>query len=128
MSCDTLSGVEEERRLLYVALTRAKRFCMMSYAASRFRNGQTMTCSPSRFLRDIDPAYLQLTSGTTLGQLNRSFANPVERYRNSFHTPSAAKVAAERESVRRSLTATPPAAAHRPLARGFIRLRNCRWA
>ncbi|MDE6491039.1 MAG: UvrD-helicase domain-containing protein, partial [Muribaculaceae bacterium] len=104
MSCDTIDGVEEERRLLYVALTRAKRFCMMSYAASRFRNGQTMTCSPSRFLRDIDPKYLQLTSGTTLGSLNRSFVNPVEHYRSSFHSPAAAKVAAEREAVRRSLT------------------------
>ncbi|MDE6110201.1 MAG: ATP-binding domain-containing protein, partial [Muribaculaceae bacterium] len=55
MSMDTAHGVEEERRLMYVALTRAKRFCMISYAASRFINGQTKICQPSRFLRAQDP-------------------------------------------------------------------------
>ena len=64
MSYDSPQGVEEERRLMYVALTRAKRFCMISYAGSRFVNGQTKTCSPSRFLRDIDSRYLRMTSGT----------------------------------------------------------------
>lgn len=66
MSSDTFEGVEEERRLLYVAITRAKRFCMLSYASSRFRNGQTCTCSPSRFIRDIDTQYLLPVSGTTI--------------------------------------------------------------
>lgn len=64
MSKDTIAEVEEERRLLYVALTRAKRFCMMTYAASRFRNGQTATCKPSRFLKDIDTQYFKLLAGT----------------------------------------------------------------
>lgn len=84
MSCDSLSGIEEERRLLYVALTRAKRFCMMSYAASRFRNGQTMLCSPSRFLRDIDVSYLRMTNGTQL--TSRPAVNPMEQYRSSYHS------------------------------------------
>ncbi len=84
MSSDTLSGVEEERRLLYVAITRAKRFCMMSYASSRFRNGQTMICSPSRFLRDIDISYLHMTNGTQL--TTRQAVNPMEQYRSSFHS------------------------------------------
>ena len=56
--CSTQSEIEEERRLLYVAITRAKQFCMISYASSRFRNGQTKTSSPSRFIRDIDAQYL----------------------------------------------------------------------
>lgn len=52
--------IEEERRLLYVAITRAKVGCMMSYAQSRFINGQSMYSKPSRFIEDIDEKYLQL--------------------------------------------------------------------
>ena len=83
--CSTQSEIEEERRLLYVAITRAKQFCMISYASSRFRNGQTKTSSPSRFIRDIDAKYLNLCSGTTIGG-NNSFTNPVDNYRKSFHS------------------------------------------
>lgn len=74
--------IEEERRLLYVAITRAKNHCMMSYASSRYRNGQTCTTSPSRFLRDIDRRYLKLATGTSLGTPPPSFAS----YKSSFHS------------------------------------------
>ncbi|MCM1254559.1 MAG: UvrD-helicase domain-containing protein [Duncaniella sp.] len=67
MAQDSPSQIEEERRLLYVAITRARKFCMISYAASRFRNGQTMSCRPSRFLKDIDSKYLKLSAGTDFG-------------------------------------------------------------
>ena len=60
MSSDSLAGVEEERRLLYVAITRAKETCTLSYASSRFRNGQQVFTHPSRFLKEIDPLYLDL--------------------------------------------------------------------
>lgn len=63
MSKDSASAVEEERRLLYVAMTRAKRFCMISYASQRYRNGQTVFSRPSRFLRDIDSSYLNIVAG-----------------------------------------------------------------
>ena len=63
MSHDSAESVEEERRLFYVAITRAKRFCMLTYASSRYLNGQTMTCRPSRFLRDINPQYLKFSYG-----------------------------------------------------------------
>ncbi len=64
MACGSLREIEEERRLLYVAITRAKRFCMLSYARSRFRNGQTVMPQPSRFLKDIDPKYLKYADGS----------------------------------------------------------------
>lgn len=51
--------MEEERRLFYVAITRAKRFCYLSYAKSRFKYGCTEFCEPSPFLREIDSRYLQ---------------------------------------------------------------------
>ncbi|MDR1332079.1 MAG: UvrD-helicase domain-containing protein [Tannerella sp.] len=53
-------AVEEERRLFYVALTRAKKTCTITYAKTRFRNGKTEMCTPSRFLDDIDPQYLEM--------------------------------------------------------------------
>lgn len=64
LSTMSFDDIEEERRLLYVAITRAKKQCILSYAASRYRNGQTTTCFPSRFLRDIDSRYLR-EAGTT---------------------------------------------------------------
>ncbi|MDD3077842.1 MAG: exodeoxyribonuclease V subunit gamma [Paludibacter sp.] len=50
--------LEEERRLFYVAITRAEELCFISYAKSRFRNGKTNFSNPSRFIKDIDPQYL----------------------------------------------------------------------
>lgn len=84
MSQGSIAEIEEERRLLYVAITRAKRFCMMSYTSSRFRNGQSMACRPSPFLRDIDPKYLKLMQGTAM-TFDRS-AERLDRYRESFHS------------------------------------------
>lgn len=86
MASTSLSEIEEERRLLYVAITRARKFCMISYASSRFRNGQTKLCQPSRFLHDLDPKYLKMVQGTELGDGYSSF-NPVDNYRSSFHSP-----------------------------------------
>ena len=58
--CVKPSEIEEERRLLYVAITRAMERCYLSYARQRFRNGQMVFNSPSRFLNDIDRQYLDL--------------------------------------------------------------------
>lgn len=85
MCFGSLSEIEEERRLLYVAITRAKKFCMLSYASSRFRNGQTKGCSPSRFLRDIDMRYLKLSAGNK-GSNSQKVVNPLDNYRSSFHS------------------------------------------
>lgn len=85
MACDSLQAIEEERRLLYVAITRAKEFCMLSYASSRYRNGQTMVTRPSRFLRDIDPQYLKMIQGSDLDDAPRGM-NPLENYRSSYHS------------------------------------------
>lgn len=60
MMVESERDLEEERRLFYVAITRAKEYCTISYAKSRFRNGQTQFSNPSRFLYDIDPEYMKL--------------------------------------------------------------------
>ncbi|MCM1318962.1 MAG: UvrD-helicase domain-containing protein [Muribaculaceae bacterium] len=59
MSLENNAEIEEERRLLYVAITRAKTDCTLSFAGSRFRNGQTELTKPSRFLFDIERQYLK---------------------------------------------------------------------
>ena len=59
--CQAPKEIEEERRLLYVAITRAMERCYLTYARQRFRNGQTQFSSPSRFLKDIDTCYVQQT-------------------------------------------------------------------
>lgn len=87
MSMDSPKAVEEERRLLYVALTRAKRFCMMSYAANRYRNGQTVATKPSRFLNDIDARYLDFKLGTDIASDRDSSEKSI---RDSFHSQQRA--------------------------------------
>lgn len=85
MSKDNPRAVEEERRLFYVAITRAEQNCILSYAKSRYRNGKTDMCSPSRFLKDIDVKYLDLPSDESSAD---SFASARERFqRPAFSSP-----------------------------------------
>ena len=57
---DSPRALEEERRLFYVAITRAEEHCFLSYAKTRFRYGKMEFGSPSRFLKDIDVRFLRL--------------------------------------------------------------------
>ena len=57
-------ALEEERRLFYVAITRAEEHCFLSYAKTRFRYGKMEFGCPSRFLKDIDTRFLKLLQGT----------------------------------------------------------------
>ena len=59
MAYDSTRQMEEERRLLYVAITRAEKRCLLSYAKSRFRYGKVEYGMPSRFLKDIDHGYIE---------------------------------------------------------------------
>lgn len=68
--------MEEERRLFYVAITRAKTHCYLSYAQCRFRYGQMEFSSPSRFLNDIDSRYLDWRKSMAIG--GRSIDDDVE--------------------------------------------------
>ena len=52
------SALEEERRLFYVALTRAEKRVFLSYATTRYKNGQVVSSRPSRFIAEIDQEYL----------------------------------------------------------------------
>lgn len=60
MSSDSPRALEEERRLFYVAITRAEENCFISYAKNRYKYGKPEFCNPSRFLKDINPAFLKM--------------------------------------------------------------------
>lgn len=89
-----VSVLEEERRLLYVAITRAKKRCYLSYVSERFHVGWGVTgCEPSRFIADIDSCYIQSSASAApaVGRRPVVAASPatLQRIRQS-ETPSAA--------------------------------------
>ncbi len=60
MCTNSMRELEEERRLLYVAITRAEKHCILTCAQNRFRYGRMEYDTPSRFIRDIDPGLLEV--------------------------------------------------------------------
>ncbi len=73
--CIKPAEIEEERRLLYVAITRAMECCHLSYAKQRFRNGSINFTSPSRFLNDIDRKYMSIITSEPTTSARTRWAN-----------------------------------------------------
>ncbi|RPD98813.1 ATP-dependent DNA helicase [Aureibaculum marinum] len=71
MSMNTRSELEEERRLFYVALTRAEKQAYLSYAHSRYRWGKLVDCEPSRFLEEIDDKYIDFMTPKVSPNINK---------------------------------------------------------
>ena len=90
--------LEEERRLFYVAVTRAEKQVTLSYAQTRFNNGQRMGGEMSRFVEEIDPQYIETPSQRRSmpepGTLPRAFFNagkPVQNTQNIRSTQNIQK-------------------------------------
>ena len=80
--------VEEERRLLYVAITRAMEQCHLSFARQRFRNGSISFASPSRFLNDIDRQYMDMSKPRNTESPKPRFSGfPIFRQSETLKTP-----------------------------------------
>src|SRR5690606_30106414 len=62
MSVNSRAELEEERRLFYVALTRAEHQAYLTYSQSRYRWGKLTDCDPSRFIQEIEPQYTEFLS------------------------------------------------------------------
>lgn len=91
MSKESSSQIEEERRLLYVAITRAMNTCTITYSSSRYHNGQPKLCSPSRFLREINPSYVSWAqTNSTSGNGACSFSKSRDSFSRSRTYSSAA--------------------------------------
>ncbi len=65
MSMNTRSELEEERRLFYVAITRAEKQAYLTYTQSRYRWGKLIDAEPSRFIQEIDDSYLEYLTPIT---------------------------------------------------------------
>ena len=75
MSMNTRSELEEERRLFYVALTRAEQQVYLSFAQTRYRWGKLTDGEPSRFLEEIDPKYLEYLTPKRVEPRSNSFVD-----------------------------------------------------
>ena len=83
MSSTTRADLEEERRLFYVALTRAKKKVTITYAKTRYRWGKLNDCEPSRFIKEIDKTYTNYNLANSItGSLNNLMENNSIRFRN----------------------------------------------
>ncbi|MFN3839636.1 MAG: ATP-dependent helicase [Cyclobacteriaceae bacterium] len=87
MMLSSRADLEEERRLFYVAITRAQKRVFLSYALTRYRFGRLKSCEPSRFINDIDPSYIKVSSRFTglesapvnTGNYARSLVNGIRK-------------------------------------------------
>ena len=114
MSSDTLRGLEEERRLFYVAITRAKEYLILSNAKSRFRYGKTEFCDPSRFLHELDPSCLRTNA--------RERPRPVATLRPPIttHRPPMSVLHSMPSSSISSSQKTPSTSSYQNLSEGTI--------
>lgn len=90
MALHSRADLEEERRLFYVALTRAEKKCTLSYSMCRYLYGRPTTSEPSRFIQEIDPAYLEIEvpnkpeSGRSLNLARPVLSTPTSGLSGSF--------------------------------------------
>ena len=104
MCADSPEGLEEERRLFYVALTRARKSAALTFSETRFRWGTVTSNRPSRFLRDIDPEHLELMfSSETVPDSN------VQQEKDNIRTLIQRRVERDNDFAQRkaSTSATP---------------------
>lgn len=106
MMINDREGLEEERRLFYVAITRAKQKLYLSFANTRYKYGQLIYSSPSRFLEEIDKGSVELLFNPAPGfqtaapansggqdQFSKTISRPRPAATGYVHTPSADFVA-----------------------------------
>ena len=132
MSCNSIRELEEERRLLYVAITRAERHCILTCAKNRWRYGKMEFDTPSRFLKDIDPALMTVEGGTEKGDYehNRSYTGTREwsggsggRQGSSWRMQNSRPVASQFMADQKPKVTSPrrPEAAVDPFTESFKR-------
>ena len=123
MSVNTRAELEEERRLFYVALTRAEKVAYFTYSVSRFRWGKIIDCEPSRFLEEVDDDFLDWknlhipnqrnanNSGLSADLFGDDFSSPA-RYSNQSRDKSALR----NNPNQRKVTSVTPKANFKPVS------------
>ncbi len=114
MSMNTRSELEEERRLFYVALTRAEKQAYLTYTQSRYRWGKLVDAEPSRFIEEIDEKYLE-------------FLTPIENYRYKplIDSDIFGEVDKSKLRLKKPVSGSPPLA-HKPTEEQLRKLRKLR--
>ena len=88
MCIGSMRELEEERRLLYVAITRAEKHCILTCAQNRFRYGRMEYDTPSRFIKDFDPALLRVEGGNGMSGGVGLYGQNESNVRNGFRGSS----------------------------------------
>ncbi len=108
MSLDSRHEMEEERRLFYVALTRARKQVFLTMAMSRFQYGQRRPCESSRFLEEIPTRFLKITQKASEGSgMFGQFAPKSSSGSFRFNTGSQGSSGGYSHEVRKPLTPAP---------------------
>ena len=112
MSMNTRSELEEERRLFYVALTRAEKQAYLTYTESRYRWGKLIDAEPSRFIEEIDEVYLDIQT-------------PMEsyRYKPLVDSDIFGDVDKSKLRLKKPVSGSPPQA-HKPTEAQLRKLRK----
>ncbi len=105
----TLSELEEERRLFYVALTRSEIQAWLSFAQQRMRWGKSEFCSPSRFIGEIDHQFLNVQNSRSLPQFRNQELNSdtnnrhLQREETKYQTPRKPELPGQRLQISKSI-------------------------
>ncbi len=116
MSMNTRAELEEERRLFYVALTRAEKQAYLTYTQSRYRWGKLVDAEPSRFIEEIDEKYLE-------------YITPIDtyRYKPLVDSDIFGEVDKSKLRLKKPISGSPPLA-HKPSEEQLRKLRKIRPA
>ncbi|MDO5608026.1 MAG: 3'-5' exonuclease [Capnocytophaga sp.] len=115
LSINTRSELEEERRLFYVALTRAEKQAYLTYAENRYRWGKLSDAEPSRFIEEIDERYLEY--------LTPPISNPNYRYKPLINRDVFGEVDKSKLRLQKPVSSAPPTS-HTPTEEQLRKLRR----
>jgi DNA helicase II / ATP-dependent DNA helicase PcrA len=103
-SASSINDIEEERRLFYVAVTRAKEHAFLSYSESRYKWGIPSNCSPSRFISEIDDTYLDFP----MGAASERPRMPIHEEEGFSYPKNKNSYNFQRKEVKETPTVAPP--------------------
>ena len=117
MCINSMRELEEERRLLYVAITRAEKHCILTCAQNRFRYGKMEYDTPSRFIKDFDPSLIRIEGGSasTFGLSGSSSYSRESRFSRDSRQSSDSRFSREFRTPLPSRFQNP-----RPVATQFV--------
>ncbi|MBK9060961.1 MAG: UvrD-helicase domain-containing protein [Flavobacteriales bacterium] len=124
MAVQSRADLEEERRLFYVAITRAEKRATLSYATSRYKWGTLQSAEPSRFLQEIDKKYLELPTRHEMPSSDayRSSRGPSFAERNGFTERPASTAPARRAPIQERSRPAATSAAPPPMKRNLKKI------